>query len=389
MKSEFEWYFDMASKEAVYPYNAVIIPKIQATMNFIFQLDNLYTDNIVFASKLLERTSSPTTPKSTSLFLTFLVIRRGHTSFDAVFLTSQLLCLPHFKFYADKHRWNVKYKYDVHRQLKTLGRRIAHICVIYGHPEATFLNVQLFRRLYRHQAKHPNYHHYKTELLDILKSFAGAFPDSRAYSHMITLETTPGGNLDNARQYCISGLQRPTRPRGYEIALIQAGQLLLNHKEATKAFQLALQLLAQSYSPDYGTPFPFATRLRLAYKYQTLDMLANTIYERVKTTVDSDDARMLNQIRSEALNIRRGLRPRLVAVGVGQNEEEWNYVAPKSLDEMMFQLLDPEAVLEEEEMMKIREVDSHELQTPVAQGFKGLIEAFAGIQNARSSKMNI
>jgi hypothetical protein len=71
MKSEFEWYFDMASKEAVYPYNAVIIPKIQATMNFIFQLDNLYTDNIVFASKLLERTSSPTPPNPQVSFLLF------------------------------------------------------------------------------------------------------------------------------------------------------------------------------------------------------------------------------------------------------------------------------------------------------------------------------
>lgn len=55
MKSEFDWHFGMASKESMYPYNAVIIPKIQAAANFIFQLDNLYVDNVTFASKLLER----------------------------------------------------------------------------------------------------------------------------------------------------------------------------------------------------------------------------------------------------------------------------------------------------------------------------------------------
>jgi hypothetical protein len=61
MRSEFEWYLDIASKEAVYPYYAAIIPKIQATADFIFQVDNLYTDNVVFSSKLLERI--PPNPK--------------------------------------------------------------------------------------------------------------------------------------------------------------------------------------------------------------------------------------------------------------------------------------------------------------------------------------
>lgn len=57
MKSEAEWYLDIASKESIYPYNAVIIPKIQATLNFVFQLDNLCVDNVAFSSKLLNRTS--------------------------------------------------------------------------------------------------------------------------------------------------------------------------------------------------------------------------------------------------------------------------------------------------------------------------------------------
>lgn len=284
----------------------------------------------------------------------------------------------------------MKYKHDIHRQLKTLGRRIAHICAIYGHPEATFLNVQLFHRLYRHNAKNPNYHFYKTELLDILKSFAGTYPDSRAYSHMIQLETRPGGNLENARQYCILGLERPTRPRGYEVALIHAGQLLLDHTEAMKAFQLAMQLLSQPIlSSDPIVSFPFATRQRLLYKYQSLDILAEALCERAKSTINVDDARMLNQFRLETLILRRALRPQLIASGAGRGEEEWKYFAPKSLDEMMFQLLDPEAVLEEEEMMKIRPAVGSEPQGVVRRSIAEMVDAIAGVQSARSTKRTI
>jgi hypothetical protein len=208
----------------------------------------------------------------------------------------------------------------------------------------------------------------------MLKSFAGAYPDSRAYSHMIMLEMGPGGSLENARQYCILGLERPTRPREYEVVLVQAGQLLLDLGEAVKAFQLAMQLLAQSVSSDPVNPFPFAIRQRLAYKYRTLDLLASSVYDRAKATVDAEDSRALNQLRSEALTIRRALRPQLVAAGAGQTEEEWNYFAPMSLDEMMFQLLDPEAVLEEEEMMKIRRVHN-ESTSVVGQSIAELVDA--------------
>jgi len=303
-----------------------------------------------------------------------------------VFLTSQLLCLPHYKYYNDKRRWNAKYKHDIHRQLKTIGRRITHICAIYGHPEATFTNAELFQRLYRFNAKHSNYHFYKAELLDILKSFAGSFPDSRAYSHMIALERTPGGNLEKARRYCVLCLQRPTRPRGYETALIHAGQLLLDHTEATKAFQLAFQLLSQPILPDQGSPFPFATKQRLTYKYQTLELLATSLFERSKTTVNAEDMRLLHQFRAEVLMFRRGLRPQLVAAGAGKTEEEWNWFVPKSLDEMMFQLLDPEAVLEEEEMMKIKGGVEKKQQGFVRQGIEELADALTGIETAQATR---
>lgn len=194
---------------------------------------------------------------------------------------------------------------------------------------------------------------------------------------MILLETGPGGNLENARRYSILGLERPTRPRGYEVALIHAGQLLLDLEEAIKAFQLSMQLLAQPISSDPVNPFPFATRQRLVYKYQSLDLLASTLYDRGKASVNVDDARKLHQLRAEALTIRRTLRPQLVAAGAGKTEEEWNYFAPKSLDEMMFQLLDPEAVLEEEEMMKIRPVH-HEPQIVIRRSIAELVDAVGG-----------
>ena len=83
---------------------------------------------------------------------------------------------------------------------------------------------------------------------------------------------------------------------------------------------------------------------------------------------------------------RRGLRPQLVAAGAGKTEEEWNWFVPKSLDEMMFQLLDPEAVLEEEEMMKIKGGVEKKQQGFVRQGIEELADALTGIETARSTR---
>ena len=231
---------------------------------------------------------------------------------------------------------------------------MCHICAIYGHPEATFWNVKYFEQIYRHHATHQNYHLYRTELLSILKSMAGAYPDTRVYSHMIALESTPGGDLEKARQYSLLGLERPTRPRGYEVALIYAGRLLQDHTEAMKALQLAMELLSHPVQiPVDGDPFPFATRLRWIYKYQSLETVAAVFYERAQRMSNPTDARSLLKIRNEVLKFRRSLKSHLFALGVKPGEEEFRLFTPGTIDEMMFQLLDPEAVLEEEEMMKI------------------------------------
>ena len=181
---------------------------------------------------------------------------------------------------------------------------------------------------------------------------AGAYPDTRVYSHMIALELTPGGDLDKARHYCVLGLERATRPRGYEIALIYAGKLLQDHNEAMKALQLAMELLYHPIqTPKAGDPFPFATRLRWVYKYQTLESVAEVLYERARGMSNPGDAKECLKIRNEVLKYRRSLRPHLLAMGVKSGEEEFRLYMPGTIDEMMFQLLDPEAVLEEEEMM--------------------------------------
>ena len=279
------------------------------------------------------------------------MVRRGRTSFDAVFIASQLLCFPFFKHYCPGKR-ELKFEKDIHRHLKSLGRRISHICAIYGHPEATFWNVKYFQRLYRHHAKHPNYHLYRKELIEILKSMGGAYPDTRVYSHMVALELTPGGDLEKARHYSLLGLERATRPRGYEISLVYAGKLLQDHQEAMKALQLAIQLLSHPIRvPKDGDPFPFATRLRGIYKYQTLEFVADVLYERAQGMSNAMDARELLKTRDEVLRYRRSLKPHLTAMGVKPGDEEFRLYIPGTIDEMMFQLLDPEAVLEEEELM--------------------------------------
>jgi hypothetical protein len=171
---------------------------------------------------------------------------------------------------------------------------------------------------------------------------------------MIILESTPGGDLEKARQYSLLGLERATRPRGYEVALVHAGRLLQDHTEAIKALQLAMELLSHPVQiPVDGDPFPFATKLRWVYKYQTLETVAAVFYERAQRMSNPGDARSLLKIRNEVLNFRRSLKSHLFALGMKPGEEELRLFAPGTIDEIMFQLLDPEAVLEEEEMMKI------------------------------------
>ena len=196
---------------------------------------------------------------------------------------------------------------------------------------------------------------------------AGAYPDTRVYSHLVALELTPGGSLEKARQYTVLGLERATRPRGYETALIYAGKLLQDHTEAMKALQLALELLSQPLqkAPE-ADRFPFATRLRWIYKYQMLKSVADVFYERAQRMSDSADARGLLKVRNEVMKSRRSLKMHLQMLGVKPGEEGFKLFTPGTIDEIMFQLLDPEAVLEEEEMMKIspsgttRELDVRE-----------------------------
>lgn len=281
-----------------------------------------------------------------------VVIRRGNTSIDAAFVISQLLCLPHFTHYQPHHKKHVKLAKDLRRQLKIIGRRVSHICAIYGHPEALFWNVQYFEHLYRYHAKSPNYHLYRKEILSILESFAGAYPDTRAYSYMVALECAPGGDLDQARKYSLRSLERATRPRGYELALIHAGKLLLDHGEALKALSLASEMLMQpARVSNDADPFPFATRQRMLYNYRTLGTVAQVLYERTKD-LPNEDAREVMKRRNEVLKFRYSMKPQLHALGVQPGDEEYKLFSQTSIDEIMYQLLDPEAVLEEGAIMK-------------------------------------
>ena len=196
--------------------------------------------------------------------------------------------------------------------------------------------------------------------MGILRDIAGAYPDTRAYGHMIALERTRGGNLDRARQYCLQGLERPTRPKGYELTLIHAGQLIIDHTEAMKALGLALELLIQGTSEleNHNDPFPFATKQRLIYKYQSLERLADALFFRAGKLPRASEAREISKFRAEVLVLRRKLKSRLASMGVAAGEESWKIFPYRDFDDVLFQLLDPEAVLEEEELMQIRPVRS-------------------------------
>jgi hypothetical protein len=165
---------------------------------------------------------------------------------------------------------------------------------------------------------------------------------------MISLELKPGGNQDKARQYCLAGLERPTRPREYERILIHAGSLLVDYNESFKTLTLAMELLMQGVD---STTFSFALRRRWVYKFESMGVLAGVLFERSKW-LGRDEARRFLKFRAEVMGLRRELRKMLEGMGV--DVEEGQLFSAGTLDEMMFQLLDPEAVLEEEDLMKIR-----------------------------------
>ena len=57
MRDEFDWYLSLATENSMYPYNKVLIPKIDAISNLLFTKDIFYTSNDRLAAKLLERQS--------------------------------------------------------------------------------------------------------------------------------------------------------------------------------------------------------------------------------------------------------------------------------------------------------------------------------------------
>jgi hypothetical protein len=54
-RDEFNWYLSLVTRDSMYPYNAVLIPKIEAVADLLFQESNFYAFHDVLAAKLLER----------------------------------------------------------------------------------------------------------------------------------------------------------------------------------------------------------------------------------------------------------------------------------------------------------------------------------------------
>ena len=181
---------------------------------------------------------------------------------------------------------------------------------------------------------------------------------------MAALQSTPGGNLEQARKYTLMGLERATRPRGYEVALINAGKLLPDHGEAMKALSMATELLMEPVClPCEKDPFPFATRQRLLYNYRTLETVGQALLEKTKT-LQAEDSKEAMRKRTEVLKFRYSMKAQLRVLGVQPGDEEHKLFTPKSIDDIMYQLLDPEAVLEEEVMMKDAQLQpSSEMET--------------------------
>jgi hypothetical protein len=241
--------------------------------------------------------------------------------------------------------------------MKVIGRRVAHVCSVYGHPEATMLQVRVLQGISSkqqgpHQTRFP---FYRRELAGLLEPVARAYPDTRIYSYLVALELMEGGSRNNAKRYTLDALQRPTRPRDYELALINAGKLVPDDGEALNALQLAYQLMAHPILlPGQTDRFPFATKRRLIYRYHNLERVASVLFDRAKAIFHSDDSNQILRLRSDVLSCRRSLKPHLLAAGVKEGDPEMtSYPRSLTLDDMMFELVDPEVVLEEEKMTKI------------------------------------
>ena len=272
---------------------------------------------------------------------------------DAIYVTGQLLQLPLIIQSPDL-------PFTLKRNLHLMGRRLLLLNATLGHAESIFQNVKSFENALQSFAKMPQYHEYREETLQTLERIAGAYPDTRAYAHMISLERTPGGNLDRARQYCLLGLERPTRPKGYELTLIHTGEVLHDYTDAMKALKLAVEIIVSDVEAPTNDPFPFATRQRWIAKYMALETVARVLLSRAKEMTHSSDARDIAKFRASVLAVKKEMKDRLTGVGSFPLDEQWKLFTTRSLDDILFQLLDPEAVLEEEELMKIRHVkDEH------------------------------
>jgi len=54
LRDEFEAFLALATKNSLYPYSSVMIPKVKAVGNLVFQQDFFYASNDDCAAKLLE-----------------------------------------------------------------------------------------------------------------------------------------------------------------------------------------------------------------------------------------------------------------------------------------------------------------------------------------------
>jgi hypothetical protein len=339
----------------------------------IFSSEHLERNHLGFASDLLNCTSQ---------FFDILikVLRHSKSSFDALYITSRILCLPYHKFDSEKGiKRKLPYENDAHQIMRTIGERLAHICVVFGHPEMTMMQAQIFSKLtQRYKLPSNHYHLYREDLLDLLKPMADTYPDTRICSTLCSIELLRGGSRTKALRYALQGLERPTRPRGYEMALIQAGRLLPEADDALNAFQLALQLFNRPIVlPGQNDRFPFATKRRLAYRLQGLDHLAAALWFRAVNVVGCEGSRRFLELRTEVLDFRHSLKPECIEAGLIDKDGEAKYKSPMTLDEMLFELVDPEVVLEEERITSKREGSSTLLhQTGQTLGLQPLLQAF-------------
>ena len=138
------------------------------------------------------------------------------------------------------------------------------------------------------------------------------------------------------------------------MALIYAGKLIPDIHDAVNALQTAMDLLVSPVIPvldETGKDkFPFATRQRWIYKYQNLQFLADVIRQRGGRHSDFTYAREMMRIREQVLLVRREVRKKLRELGMVSGQEDVKFY-PCTIDEMLFDLLDPEVILEQKEFM--------------------------------------